>query len=138
MIWFSLSICLSILRCQAIDSLWLVPNYIISNCQNFDINSLSRSKIISSGSLWLAITIYKNVYASSLILLPSLYRIKYIYFVSLSTIVKILLYLTFVNGSSDSRSFTIKSYKIDSYSYYTTDRGYNSLYSLCLLFLFCL
>ena len=68
--------------------------------------------------------------ANCSIVYVSLYRKKYAYFVSRSTTIRILSYITLVALSFDVGSFVIKSIVIELYSLYTIGRGYNSLYSL--------
>jgi hypothetical protein len=58
------------------------------------------------------------------------------YFVSLSTITSILLYLIPIIGSIDVGSFITKSIMISFYSTSFIGINYGSLYSLCVLCLF--
>ena len=60
----------------------------------------------------------------------SLYGKKYAYFVSRSTTVRMLSYITPVALSFDIGSFVIKSIVMEFQGLYAIGRGYNSLYSL--------
>ena len=68
----------------------------------------------------------------------SLYKIKYMYLLSLQTTTKILLKSTLVKGFCKKGSLIIKSRLIDNYIVIGTSRGFKSLYSLCLAILFLL
>jgi hypothetical protein len=68
--------------------------------------------------------------ASYSIVYISLYRMKYTYLVSRSTIVRILLYLIPIARSLESSSLVIKSIITKLYSCSITSNSYSSLYSL--------
>ena len=94
-------------------------------------NSLSLSDVISSGNPQ-QVTIYlSNKQDSYSAIIVSLYRIKYTYFVSLSTTTQIISYITPMPSSIiDLGSFVIKSIDIDPYIRYTIRKGSRSPYSL--------
>ena len=130
MIWLSRSIQLSIYRQYIMESLLLTSNRFINACQNFDANFVSQSMIYSLGQVQIEATFRYTISTSCSIVYISLYRKKYAYFVSRSTIVRILSYITLVALSFDVGSFVIKSIVIELQGLYTIGRGYSSLYSL--------
>ena len=107
-----------------------MPNRFINACQNFDVNFVSQSIIYSSGHVQIKATFQYTTSTSCSTVYVSLYRKKYTYFVSRSTTIKILLYITPVALSFDIRSFVIKSIVIELQGLYAIGRGYSSLYSL--------
>ena len=70
---------------------------------------------------------------SALALLASKYRMKYLYFVSLSIITRIESYSTPINGSFKSGSLTIKSKAINFYAPFSIRSDLSYLYGKCLL-----
>jgi hypothetical protein len=81
--------------------------------QNLDINSLSRSKIISFGAPWFTIIVRSRMYDSFLVVLDLLYDIMYVYFVSLSVMTRIESYLCPVHDSLEGGNLITKSIVID-------------------------
>ena len=72
--------------------------------------------MIEVGIPWLAIINLRNMYANSAAEEASLYSIKYAYFISLFTIIKIKLYITLIISFFNSSSLTIKLRDINFYS----------------------
>ena len=107
-----------------------MPNRFINAYQNFDVNFVSWSIIYFSGYIQIKATFRYIIFTSCSTVYVSLYRKKYIYFISRSTTVRILLYIIPVALSFDVGSFVIKSIVIELYSLYVIGRGCNSLYSL--------
>src|ERR1700729_2013844 len=83
-------------------------------------------------------TYFANMYARSSADKLSKYGIKYAYFVSLSMMIKIESYLTFVIGSFDRDSFIIKSITTFFQAPFNACGDYIFPYSLCLNVLFLL
>src|SRR3982074_2723675 len=104
----------------------------MSDFQNFEVNNLSLSKIISSSNPWFAMTTLRKVYASSIASLASLYGMKCLYFISLSVMTKIESYMTFVIGSLESGSLTIKSKAINFHAPCGVGGDLRSPYGACL------
>ena len=73
------------------------------------------------------------MYASALVSLTSKYRMKYLYFMSLSIMTRIKSYSTPVNGSFKSRSLTMKSKAINFHAPFSIGSDLSCLYSKCLL-----
>jgi hypothetical protein len=73
-----------------VDILYLIPNKSISDCQNYELNSLSLSVMIISSVPCCANTVLVIAYTSSSAVDNSLYSSRYIYFVRSSFIVSIL------------------------------------------------
>ena len=103
----------------------------IKDCQNYDVNNLSRSEITSSGIPCCAMMVLVNVYARSSAVNASLYGMKCAYFVNLSLITRMLSYSTPVSGSFDKGSLTIKSSAIDDQAFSSIDGDYSFPYGLC-------
>jgi len=73
------------------------------------------------------------VYASTLALLTSKYRMKYLYFMSLSIMTRIKSYSTPVNGSFKSKSLTMKSKAINFHAPFSIRSDLSCPYGKCLL-----
>jgi len=69
-----------------------------------------------------------NIYASSLVLLLSLYNIKYLYLVILSIITHITLYSTPVISSLEASSLIMKSKVINIHALFGALLGFNNPY----------
>ncbi len=76
------------------------------------------------------------IYTISSTEISSVYTIKYPYFVNLSIMTSIMLYIYPIIKYFNFSNFIIKSYNITSYSLFSISTGYSSLYGLCLLNLF--
>ena len=85
-----------------------ISNYLISEVQKLNVNSLSLFKIISLSSLLNAVMFYKNAYANSSASEALRYDINLSFFVSQSTIVRIKSYKMFVNNFFDKDNLTMK------------------------------
>ena len=75
--------------------------------------------------------VLKSAYARSSAVDASLYGIKYPYFVVLLLITSMLSYSTFVSGSSDGGSLTMKLSVIVSYALSGVGSDCSRLYGLC-------
>jgi hypothetical protein len=106
-------------------------NFSIKLFQKLNVNSLFLLDISFAGSLYWLTTVLINAYASSSALFAFLYSRKYAYFVNLSVMTRILLYLVPVIGSFDAGSFTMKFYAIVCYGFPSSSIGCSNLYSLC-------
>ena len=113
------------------DSFYFISIKSIRDCQNFDINSLSRSDIIVFSIPYCIIIVLKSTYTRSSAVDASLYSIKYLYFIVLSLITSMLSYSTFVSGSSNGKSLTIKLSIIVSHALSRVDSDCSRPYGLC-------
>ncbi len=105
----------------------------MSACQNLDANLVSLSVIHSLSYLQIK-AIYRQIISTSCsTIYDSLYKRKYVYLVSRSTIVKILLYSNPVIVSFESGSLVMKSIVTELHGCSTTGRGCRSLYGLQVL-----
>jgi hypothetical protein len=104
--------------------------------QNFDVNNLSRSKMISLSIPWFMMIVLRNTCNNVSIMLNSLYGTIYMYFVSLSMMTRIKSYLCLIHGSFKSGSFIMKSITINFHNYKGIMYVLSSLYGTCLATLF--
>jgi hypothetical protein len=93
----------------------------------FNINSLSLSIINSSSILNLNISSLITISISCSAIIDSRYSINIAYFNSLSIIISIKSILAFVKGSSNNRSFIIKSIITTYYFLIRAELGYSFL-----------
>ena len=119
-IQFRTSVCLSVCRQQAVESLLFVPRHVISACQNLDTNLVSLSVIYSLGYLQPAAICLQIISTSCSTNYNSLYRRKYTYLVSQSTTIRMLLYSSPVVVSLESGSLVTKSIVTELYSCFAT------------------
>jgi hypothetical protein len=108
----------------------------MSVIQNFNMNSLSRSKMISLSIPWFIIIVLRNTYNNVLTILDLLYNIIYAYFMSLFIITKIKSYSCLIHGSFKSNNFTMKSIIINFHDYKGIVYVLSSSYKACLIALF--
>ena len=104
--------------------------------QNLFMNSLSLSIINFFNSLWLLINSYSITCINTDAVAVFLKSINMIYFVNQSTIIKILLNVTFYAKFFNNDSFTIKFIIIDVHEAFNTFSCVTSLYCLLWLILF--
>ena len=93
-------------------------------------NSLSQSNISLSSILCLIITTLLKIYTKSSIVEASLYSLRYINFVKLSTITSILSYTMPMRGSFNNGNLVMKSRVTIDHGYSSVGTDQNSLYSL--------
>ena len=125
-----------LIRYILVEVTTLTPYSTKNTSQNTTINLRSLSNIIFISTLYLINTSLIYILPISSTNISSIYTIKYPYFISLSIITKIILYIYLVIESFNFSNFIIKSYNIVSYSLLSILTRFNLLYSLYLLSLF--
>ena len=93
-------------------------------------NSLSRLDTSLLGILYLIIITLLKIYTKSSMVEASLYGLRYINFVKLSTITSTLLYFISMRGSLDNGSLVMKSRVTIDYSCSRVGDDWSNLYSL--------
>ena len=117
------------------EYLSFVLKHSVSVLQYADVNSLSLSLMISSGSPWILANRSRHKYPSSFAVYVSLNGRQCAHFEYRSTMTQMLSYLTLVVGSSDTGNFVMKSIVTDCHGLSAGLISYGTLL-MCVLCLF--
>src|SRR5205807_8418042 len=125
-IWLTLSVCPSVSGWKAVETLSITPNSFIKLVQNLEVNRLSLSEIIDSGSPWYRQISFRNISANCSIGTSVVSGMKCAILENLSTMTQILVY------PADSGNPIMKSIEMDFHGRSGTSIGDSSPNFLCL------